>query len=70
MIPVASATQAGIATGVADMRRGMNGLMLPVGERLGCQAHPGGLHVFREHRDDLIECFRHDGGCTTLRCCL
>ena len=53
MIPVPSAAQVWIATGVTDMRRGMNGLALLVQEGLGRNPHAGDLYVFRGRRGDL-----------------
>ena len=50
MIPVPSAAQVWIATGVTDMRRGMNGLALLVQEGLGRDPHAGDLYVFRGRR--------------------
>ncbi|MGU3661524.1 IS66 family insertion sequence element accessory protein TnpB [Methylobacterium fujisawaense] len=61
MIPVPSAAQVWIATGVTDMRRGMNGLALLVQEGLGRDPHAGDLYVFRGRRGDLIKCLWHDG---------
>ena len=61
MIPVPSAAQVWIATGVTDMRRGMNGLALLVQEGLGREPHAGDLYVFRGRRGDLIKCLWHDG---------
>ena len=61
MIPVPSAAKIWIATGVTDMRRGMNGLSLLVQEGFGRDAHAGDLFVFRGRRGDLIKCLWHDG---------
>ena len=61
MIPVPSAARVWIATGVTDMRRGMNGLALLVQEGLGRDPHAGDLYVFRGRRGDLIKCLWHDG---------
>jgi transposase len=41
-----------LATGVTDMRRGMNSLTLQVQEKLGCDPHAGDLYVFRGRRGD------------------
>lgn len=61
MIPVPSAARVWIATGVTDMRRGMNGVALLVQEGLGRDPHAGDLYVFRGRRGDLIKCLWHDG---------
>ena len=39
MIPVRSGVRVWLATGVTDMRRGMNGLTLQVQEAMGCDPH-------------------------------
>ena len=43
MIPIPSGMQVWIATGVTDMRRGMNGLSLQVQEAFGRDPHAGDL---------------------------
>lgn len=60
-MPVPSAAQVWIATGVTDMRRGMNGLALLVQEELGRDPHAGDLYAFRGRRGELIKCLWHDG---------
>jgi len=50
-----------IATGVTDLRRGMNGLSLMVQEAFGRDPHAGDLYGFRGRRGDLIKCLWHDG---------
>ena len=50
-----------IATGMTDMRRGMNGLSLQVQEAFGRDPHAGDLYVFRGRRGDLIKVLWHDG---------
>ena len=50
-----------IATGITDMRRGMNGLSLQVQEAFGRDPHAGDLYVFRGRRGDLIKVLWHDG---------
>jgi transposase len=61
MIPIPSGVKVWIATGVTDMRRGMNGLSLQVQEALGRDPHAGDLYVFRGRRGDLIKVLWHDG---------
>jgi transposase len=43
-----------LATGVSDMRRGMNGLALQVQQGLQRDPHGGDLYVFRGRRGDLL----------------
>jgi len=50
-----------IATGVTDMRRGMNGLSLQVQEAFRRDPHAGDLYIFRGRRGDLIKVLWHDG---------
>ncbi len=50
MIPVPSGVRVWLATGVTDMRRGMNGLTLQVQEALGRDPYGGDLFVFRGRR--------------------
>ena len=50
MIPIPSGMKVWIATGVTDMRRGMNGLSLQVQEAFGRDPHAGDLYVFRGRR--------------------
>ena len=65
MIPVPSGVRVWLATGVTDMRRGMNGLTLQVQEALGRDPYGGDLFVFRGRRGDLIKVLWHDGlGCS------
>ena len=61
MILVPSGVKVWIATGVTDMRRGMNGLSLQVQEVFGRDPHAGDLYVFRGRRGDLIKVLWHDG---------
>ena len=61
MIPVPSAVRVWLATGVTDMRRGMNTLALQVQESLGRDPHGGDLFVFRGRRGDLLKILWHDG---------
>ena len=61
MIPVPSAVRVWLATGVTDMRRGMNTLALQVQESLGRDLHGGDLFVFRGRRGDLLKILWHDG---------
>ena len=50
MIPVPSDVRVWLATGVTDMRRGMNGLSLQVQEAFRRDPHAGDLYVFRGRR--------------------
>ena len=61
MIPVPSGVRVWLATGVTDMRRGMNGLSLQVQEAFAHDPHAGDLYVFRGRRGDLIKVLWHDG---------
>ena len=61
MIPVPGGVRVWLATGVTDMRRGMNTLALQVQEDLGRDPHAGDLYVFRGRRGDLIKILWHDG---------
>ena len=61
MIAVASGARVWLATGVTDMRRGMNTLALQVQESLGRDPHGGDLFVFRGRRGDLLKILWHDG---------
>ena len=61
MIPVPGGVRVWLATGVTDMRRGMNTLALQVQEDLGRDPHAGDLYIFRGRRGDLVKCLRHDG---------
>ena len=54
MIPVSSGVRVWLATGVTDMRRGMNGLALQVQQALGRDPHGGDLYVFRGKRGDRV----------------
>jgi transposase len=61
MIPVPAGIRVWLATGVTDMRRGMNGLSLQVQEGLGRDPHAGDVFVFRGRRGDLLKILWHDG---------
>ena len=61
MIPVPSDVKVWLASGVTDMRRGMNGLALQVQQVLQRDPHAGDLYVFRGRRGDLIKIVWHDG---------
>jgi len=61
MIPIPAGVRVWIATGVTDMRRGMNGLSLQVQEGLKRDPHAGDLYVFRGRRGSLIKVLWHDG---------
>lgn len=60
MIPVPSDARVWLATGVTDMRKGMNSLTLLVQEALKRDPHSGDLFVFRGRRGDLIKILWHD----------
>jgi transposase len=61
MIPVPAGVRVWLASGVTDMRRGMNGLALQVQQGLGRDPHAGDLYVFRGKRGDLVKILWHDG---------
>jgi transposase len=61
MIPMPSGMRIWLATGVTDMRRGMQGLALQVQESLHCDPHAGDVFVFRGRRGDLVKILWHDG---------
>ena len=61
MIPIPSGVRVWIATGVTDMRRGINGLSLQVQEGLKRDPHAGDLYVFRGRQGSLIKVLWHDG---------
>ena len=54
MIPVPGGVRVWLATGVTDMRRGMNTLALQVQEGLGRDPHAGDLYVFRGRKGDRV----------------
>ena len=66
MIPVPSGARVWLATGVTDMRRGMNTLALQVQQGLGRDPHAGDLFIFRGRRGDLVKILWHDGLGTSL----
>ena len=66
MIPVPAGVRVWLATGVTDMRRGMNTLALQVQEDLGRDPHAGDLYIFRGHRGDLVKILWSDGVGTSL----
>ncbi len=61
MIPVPGGVRVWLASGVTDMRRGMNTLALQVQGGLGRDPHAGDLYVFRGRRGDLVKILWHDG---------
>ena len=61
MIPMPSGMRIWLATGVTDMRRGMQGLALQVQEGLKRDPHVGDLFLFRGRRGDLVKILWHDG---------
>ena len=66
MIPVPSGARVWLATGVTDMRRGMNTLALQVQQGLGRDPHAGDLFVFRGRKGDLVKILWTDGIGTSL----
>jgi transposase len=54
MIPVPAGVRVWLASGVTDMRKGMNGLSLLIQEGLGRDPHAGDLFVFRGRRGDRV----------------
>ena len=66
MIPVPSGVRVWLATGVTDMRRGMNTLALQVQQELGRDPHAGDLFAFRGRKGDLVKILWHDGLGTSL----
>ena len=54
MIAPPSGVRVWLATGVTDMRRGMNGLALQVQEALRRDPYGGHLFVFRGRRGDCV----------------
>ena len=66
MIPVPSGARVWLATGVTDMRRGMNTLALQVQQGLGRDPHAGDLFIFRGRKGDLVKILWHDGVGTSL----
>ena len=61
MIAPPSGVRVWLATGVTDMRRGMNGLALQVQQALQRDPHSGDLYVFRGRRGDLLKILWHAG---------
>jgi transposase len=61
MIVPPSGVRVWLATGVTDMRRGMNSLALQVQEALHRDPHAGDPYVFRGKRGDLLKILWHDG---------
>ena len=60
MIPVPGGVRVWLATGVTDMRRGMNTLALQVQQDLGRDPHAGDLYIYRGRRGDLLKILWHD----------
>ena len=61
MIAPPSGVRVWLASGVSDMRRGMNGLALQVQQALRRDPHAGDIYVFRGRRGDLLKILWHDG---------
>ena len=53
--PGAERARVWLATGVTDMRRGMNTLALQVQQGLGRDPHAGDLFIFLERKGDLVK---------------
>ena len=68
MIAAPSGVRVWLASGVTDMRRGMNGLALQVQQALQRDPHAGDLYVFRGRRGDLLKVLWHDGLGMSLYC--
>ncbi|SDF58458.1 IS66 Orf2 like protein [Bradyrhizobium brasilense] len=61
MIPIPSGVRIWIATGPAEMRRGMRSLALAVQESLKRDPYAGDLYIFRGRSGDLVKILWHDG---------
>lgn len=61
MITPPSGVRVWLASGVTDMRRGMNSLALLIQQGLQRDPHAGDLYVFRGRRGDLLKILWHDG---------
>ena len=61
MIAVPTGARIWVATGVTDMRRGMQGLTLLVQEGLKRDPFAGDVYVFRGRGGALIKALWHDG---------
>ena len=61
MITPPSGVRVWLASGVTDMRRGMNSLALLIQQGLQRDPHAGDLYVFRGKRGDLLKILWHDG---------
>ena len=61
MIAVPSGARIWIATGMTDMRKGMQGLALLVQEGLKRDPFAGDIYVFRGRGGSLIKALWHDG---------
>jgi len=61
VIAAPSGVRVWLASGVTDMRRGMNGLALQVQQALQRDPNAGDLYVFRGRRGDLLKVLWHDG---------
>ncbi len=61
MIPVPIQTKVWLATGVADMRKGFNGLSILAQNALEQDPFSGHLFVFRGRRGDLLKIIWWDG---------
>lgn len=61
MIAFPAGTKVWIATGVTDMRCGMNSLALKVQEGLGRDPCGGEIFCFRGRKADMVKLIWHDG---------
>jgi transposase len=65
MIPVPSGVRVWLASGVTDMRKGMNSLTTMVQGGLGRDPHGGDLFVFRGRAGHSVKVLWYDGlGCS------
>jgi transposase len=61
VIPVPGGVRIWLATGHADMRKGMHGLALQVQQGLRRDPHAGDLYIFRGRTGGLVKILWHDG---------
>ncbi|MBU6320913.1 MAG: IS66 family insertion sequence element accessory protein TnpB [Alphaproteobacteria bacterium] len=61
MIPIPGGVRIWIATGHADMRKGMSGLSLLIQEHFNRDPFAGDVFIFRGRAGSLIKCLWHDG---------
>lgn len=61
MIAFPAGTKVWLATGITDMRCGMNSLALKIQQGLGRDPHGGEIFCFRGRKADLVKLLWHDG---------